>query len=188
MASALNRSTTPNFPAGATSASVKNDAPLETSPAPSSAGTRPTALNLVSGQIPTPDGNTHSSEGPLLKPTAESQPLRQVSEPAPAIEVGRTANLTVQLAEGQTVRATVRQRDGSVDVKIVTSNSAAAERVSGELDAMRQNFDSAGLPLGRSEVSYEQRGGKDRDGQQAQRESDPNPTSKEIFSLGEVVQ
>jgi hypothetical protein len=188
VAGVLNKSATPNLSIGATAAGTKNDVRLETSPTPPSAGTAPSALSFISGQTPTPDGNIHAPEGPLLKPTAESQPLRQVSESGQVIEVGRTANLTVQLAEGQTVRATVRQRDGSVDVKIVTSNSATAERVSGELDAMRQNFDSAGLQLGRSEVSYEQGGGRDRDGQQTQRESDPNPTSKEIFSLGEVVQ
>ena len=183
VASAPNNSMTPNLTAGA----IKN-AWWEVLPAPASTGTRPSALNLTPGQIPNPDGNTRASEGPLVKPATASQPLRSVPEPAGATEVGRTASLTVQLAEGQTMRATVRQREGSIDVKIVTSSSAAAERVSSELDAMRQNFDTAGLQLGRSEVSYQQGGGRDRDGQQAQRESEPNPTSKEIFSLGEVVE
>jgi hypothetical protein len=188
VANAMKQSTTPTFPADATAASAKNDARLEMAPTPSAAGTGPSALSLILGQNPNSDGNTHTSEGPLLRPTTEAPPLRPVPETAQVIEVGRTASLTVQLAEGQSVRATVRQRDGSVDVKIVTSSSAAAERVSGELDAMRQNFDSAGLQLGRSDVSYQQGSGKDRDGQQAQRESDPNPRSKEIFSLGEVAQ
>jgi hypothetical protein len=119
---------------------------------------------------------------------AESQPLQPAQEPVPTIEVGRTANLTVQIAEGQTVRATVRQREGSIDVKIVTSTNAAAERVSSELDAMRQNFDAAGLRLGQSEVSYHQGSGRDREGQDTQQESQPNQASKEIFSLGEVVE
>jgi hypothetical protein len=53
---------------------------------------------------------------------------------------------------------------------------------------MRQNFDAAGLRLGQSEVSYHQGSGRDREGQDTQQESQPNQASKEIFSLGEVVE
>ena len=117
----------------------------------------------------------------------------QITKPGQTLvspaESGRTANLTVQLGDGQTAHATIREREGSVDVKIVTSSSATAERMSGELDSMRQNFDAAGLRLGHSEVSYQNgRGDSGRGREQYQRQSQADQSTNDVFTLSEVVE
>ena len=127
-------------------------------------------------------------DAPSSVKVTESQPLRSVQEVASVVDSGRTANLTVQLADGQTAHATVRERAGSVDVKIVTSTSATAERVSSEIDGMRRNLDAAGLQLGRSEVSYQPSGGGGRGREEHQRERPENQSSKEMFTLSEVAE
>jgi flagellar hook-length control protein FliK len=71
-------------------------------------------------------------------------------------------------------------------VKIVTSSSTTAQRISSEIDSMRQNFDAAGLKLGHSEVSYESESGGGRG--EYQPDHQENPSSKEIFTLNEVVE
>ena len=121
---------------------------------------------------------------------AESVPVRPVQELAPLIETGRVVDLKVQLADGQTAHATVRERAGSVDVKIVTSTSASAARVSGEIDNMRQNLDAAGLRLGHSEVSYQQGSGGGRGGEDRRPAPQANraPDKQETFTLNEVVE
>jgi hypothetical protein len=84
----------------------------------------------------------------------------------------------------------VRERAGSVDVKIVTSTSASAARVSGEIENMRQNLDAAGLRLGHSEVSYQQGSGGGRGGEDHRPAPQANrvPDKQETFTLSEVVE
>jgi len=163
-----------------------------TNPAPISfnAALRQSAPNPKSIPVVTAEGGSHTFDASPAAPVAESQPLRSTQELAPLIETGRTANLTVQLADGQTAHATVRERAGSVEVKIVTSTSSAADRVTGEINSMRQNLDAAGLRLEHSEVSYQQGSGKGRDGQenQSQRQPQANQSANDIFTLSEVAE
>jgi flagellar hook-length control protein FliK len=88
--------------------------------------------------------------------------VRPLGEATIADNAGLSANLRVELADGQTAQATIREQAGSISVKIVTPTAQSALRVSGEIDSLRQNLDAAGVRLGNTEVSYQQgdRGGR----------------------------
>ncbi len=136
------------------------------------------------------DNATASQQSELIGRTTESVPIRQAQDSRTQLEGARVADVTVQLADGQTAHATVRERAGSIEVKIVTSSNASAQRVSSELDTMRQNLDAAGLRLGQAEVSYQQGDSGHRDGQK----QDPRPPQEasnkdgSIFTLSEVAE
>ncbi len=121
---------------------------------------------------------------------SEVAPARPVQEVSPLIESGRVAELKVQLADGQSAHATIREHAGSVDVKIVTSDNAAAQRIVGEVDTMRQNLDAAGVRLGHSEVSYQRGdgGGRRQDSERPASQSTRNAEKQETFTLSEVVE
>jgi len=143
-------------------------------------------------QMPDPivtfEGVVRAGDAPAPEPGAESAPVRLVQEATPAIESGRVANLKVELGNGETASATVRERAGSIEVKIVTPTSASAQRVSSEIDTMRQNLDAAGMRLGQTEVSYQPGGNGGRGGNQYQRppQADTSTTDEQIFSISEV--
>ncbi len=135
--------------------------------------------------------NATGNHGPaVLGRSTESAPIRQTQDVTTQIEAARVAELTVQLADGQTAHAMVRERAGSIDVKIVTSTNASAQRVSSEIDTMRQNLDAAGLRLGQAEVSYQQGGSGRRDGQEQEPRSlqAASKTDRSIFTLSEVAE
>jgi hypothetical protein len=134
------------------------------------------------------DGIVRADDAPTLGRGAESAPVRLVQEATPAIESGLVANLKVELANGETAQATVRERAGSIDVKIVTPSSTSAQRVSSEIDTMRHNLDAAGMRLGQTEVSYQPGGNGGRGGNQYQRppQADTSTTDEQIFSISEV--
>jgi flagellar hook-length control protein FliK len=115
--------------------------------------------------------------------------IRLTPEVTPASESSRTVSITVQLASGQTAQASVSERAGTVDVKIVTPTAASAQRVSSEMDGMRQNLDAAGIKLGQAEISYQrgEGGGHGREEYQppAQQQS---ANGKEVFIMNEVLQ
>jgi flagellar hook-length control protein FliK len=93
------------------------------------------------------------------------------------------------LASGQTAQASVRERAGTVEVKILTPTAASAQRVSAEMDGMRQNLDAAGIKLGHAEISYQQ-GDGGRQGQEGYRPAAQNQSAdgKEVFIMNEVIQ
>jgi hypothetical protein len=134
------------------------------------------------------DGIVRADDAPTLGRRAESAPVRLVQEATPAIESGLVANLKVELANGETAQVTVRERAGSIDVKIVTPTSTSAQRVSSEIDTMRHNLDAAGMRLGQTEVSYQPGGNGGRGGNQYQRppQADTSTTDEQIFSISEV--
>jgi hypothetical protein len=167
------------------SASIRLTAPL--APSPSGELRQPTPSQKPMPVLPSVDGAQSADTSP--RGGVELQITKPGQVPVSPAESGRAASLTVQLSDGQTAHAIIRERDGSVDVKIVTSNSATAERVSGEMDSMRQNFDAAGLRLGHSEVSYQNgRGDSGRGREQYQRQSQAEQSSNEVFTLSEVVE
>jgi flagellar hook-length control protein FliK len=96
--------------------------------------------------------------------------------------------MKVELANGEIANATVRERAGSIDVKIVTPTSASAQRVSGEIDTLRQSLDAAGMKLGQAEVSYQQGSNRGRGGNEHQpfSQRDKSNTDGEVFTLSEV--
>ena len=135
-----------------------------------------------------PDASASVDAKPIAR-SSEVAPIRMTPEVTSAREPAHSVSITVQLASGQTAQASVRERAGAVDVKILTPTVASAQRVSLEMDGMRQNLDSAGIKLGQSEVSYQRGDG----GQQGHREGYRPPaqnqsTGKDVFIMNEVIQ
>ena len=128
--------------------------------------------------------------GPMAVPVAGNIRVTSV-EDTRTTDSGRSANLKIDLGEGQTAQATVRERAGTIDVKIVTSSTEAAQRVANEIDSMRRGFDSAGLHLGHSEVTYQNenggRGNRDSFYQQESHQA-KNNSHDETFIMNEVPQ
>ena len=133
--------------------------------------------------------STHTAAAQPVARTAEAAPIRFNPEVSPR-DPARTVSITVQLASGQTAQASVRERAGAVDVKIVTPTAASAQRVSSEMDGLRQNLDAAGMHLGHSEVSYQQGDGGGRQGREGYQPPAQNRAAdgKEVFIMNEVVQ
>jgi flagellar hook-length control protein FliK len=98
--------------------------------------------------------------------------------------------LQIELANGGNAQATIRERAGSIEVKIVTPTSAWAQRVSNEIDSMRRNLDSAGIRLGQAEVSYQpgDGGGRGGSGHQRPQQRDISTKDEQIFTLSEVTE
>jgi hypothetical protein len=161
--------------------------------APQAQRTRTEGVEDTSPQVKTvPTLATDSASDAASQPAAhapEAAAIRQVTDPAPT-QSSRSVSITVQLAQGQTAQANVREHaGGGIDVKIVTTNASSAQRVSSEIDGMRQNLDAAGIRLGNSEVSY-QRGDGSGQGREQDRPQPQNLSSnaKEVFVINEVNQ
>ncbi len=135
------------------------------------------------------NNSAHGADTQPASPTPEVAAIRLTPQVTSPSESSRTVSITVQLASGQTAQASVSERAGAVDVKIVTPTAASAQRVSSEMDNMRQNFDAAGIKLGHSEISYQQGdgGGQGHEGYRppAQNQS---ANGKEVFVMNEVLQ
>jgi hypothetical protein len=101
----------------------------------------------------------------------------------------RIANLTIDLAGGQTTHATVRENAGAVEVRIVTSTPQSAQAISSELPSLRRALDSAGMQLKAADVSHHGSDQNGRGGNQ-QDHSSPyrHPGDDAIFVLEEVNQ
>jgi hypothetical protein len=109
----------------------------------------------------------------------------QATQPAPP---ARIAKLTVELGDGQSAQATVHERSGAVEVKIVAGAPGMAQRIVHEVEGLRNALDSAGLRLARAEVSYQQPHGERRhDEQNPYRGRPAQPaTGIEVFTVSEV--
>jgi hypothetical protein len=164
------------------------DAPLTQLAQPSRSAITPTAKTLPLSQVTSSD--SAGSSAPSSRGTTESAPIRQIQEATLATELTRVANLRVVLADGQTANATVRERAGSIDVRIVTPTNASAQRVSSEVDTMRQNFDAAGLRLGQADVSYQPGDGGRHSGNEHQShpQKDASANGDQIFTINEVTE
>lgn len=73
---------------------------------------------------------------------------------APETAIQRVANLKVDLNDAGTAHATIRERAGEVDVKIVTPDSDSARNLANQVNALRRSLDGAGLKLRNAEVVY----------------------------------
>ncbi len=173
-----------------TSTLVHANAQPESANPPSNIDTKSTAQAQTSGSIVSPNAilrtDNLSSSGRAPEPATVSV----VQDATPTIEGGRVANLQVELANGGSTQATIRERAGSIEVKIVTPTSASAQRVSGEIDSMRQNLDNAGIRLGQAEVSYQpgDGGGRGGNGHQRPPQRDTSTKDGQIFTLSEVTE
>ena len=125
--------------------------------------------------------------------TGSTQPTGAVAPtlrafPTPPSDA-RIANLTIDLAGGQTTHATVRENAGAVEVRIVTSSQQSAQAISSELPNLRRALDSAGLQLKAADVSHH---GSDQNGRGGNQQDNPSPYrqpgDRATFILEEVNQ
>jgi hypothetical protein len=65
------------------------------------------------------------------------------------------ATLKVKLEMGGSVRANIRERSGAVDVRVMTDDSQAALRLTGEVEGLRSALVNSGLKLQSVEVNYQ---------------------------------
>jgi hypothetical protein len=72
------------------------------------------------------------------------------------------AALKVELEIGASVHANVRERSGVIEVRMVTNDSEAARRLTGEVDGLRHSLSVTGLKLERLEVNYQNDGRQQR--------------------------
>jgi hypothetical protein len=152
--------------------------------------TKATAEAQTPGSIVSSNAILRTDNPPSPGRPAEPATVSVVQDATPTIEVGRVANLQVELANGGNAQAIIRERAGSIEVKIVTPTSASAQRVSTEIDAMRQNLDGAGIRLGQAEVSYQpgDGGGRGGNGHQQPPQRDTSTKDQQIFTLSEVTE
>lgn len=157
---------------------------------PSNTDTKLTAEAQTPGSIVSPNAILRSDNSPSPARGSEPATVSVVQDATPTIEVGRVANLQIELANGGNAQATIRERAGSIEVKIVTPTSAWAQRVSNEIDSMRRNLDSAGIRLGQAEVSYQpgDGGGRGGSGHQRPQQRDISTKDEQIFTLSEVTE
>jgi hypothetical protein len=87
---------------------------------------------------------------------------RASADPALDLPPARMATLRVDLSEGGTAKATIRERGGAVEVKIVTPTLDSARHLAGEVGALRRSLDNAGLRLRSAEIAYRNEGNERR--------------------------
>jgi hypothetical protein len=101
----------------------------------------------------------------------------------------RVANLTIDLASGQTTQATVREHSGVVDVRIVTPSQQSAQAIGSEIPALRRALDGVGLQLKAADVSYRGDSQRGDNGRQQQNQSPRNQSGDNTtFAIEEVNQ
>jgi hypothetical protein len=160
---------------------VANQPGIRNNAAPKSA----TLISMTTG-----DGARTGNDEAASPRTSETPSARAVQEPSANGEPARIANFQVELGGGQTAQAMIRERAGSIDIRIVTPTAAAAHRISGEVESLRQNLDAVGMRLGQTEVSYQpgEGGGRGNGGDQRAPQKEPSGGSENIFTLSEVTE
>ncbi len=146
------------------------------------AGTNLASVGAHSGPAQSQAGDTRAV---TATPVASVTPIAH----APETATQRVANLKVDLNEAGSAHATIRERAGEVNVKIVTPNSDSARNLVNEVNALRRSFDGAGLKLRNAEVVY--RSDRDQnpqrdDSRQSNQQSDAG--SAETFTIEETNQ
>ena len=134
-------------------------------------------------------GSAQSQAGDTRAVTATPVASVTAIAHAPETAIQRVANLKVDLNEAGSAHATIRERAGEVDVKIVTTDSDSARNLVNEVNALRRSLDSAGLKLRNAEVVYRsdryQNPQRDDSRQNSQQS---NAGSAETFTIEETNQ
>jgi flagellar hook-length control protein FliK len=102
----------------------------------------------------------------------------------PALE--NAATLKVELEIGGSVRANIRERAGTVEVRMTTRDSHAARGLTGEAGGLRSALGNSGLKLQSFEVSYQNDQRQRRPSQQLTADSRSHRRSDdeaEVFSI-----
>ncbi len=137
------------------------------------------------------------SAGPIA-PNIQQAHSRPTPAPVAAVHPGvvtkdlpappRTATLRLDLVDGTSAQANVRERAGSVEVRIVTNNQPLAQRLDNELGLLRRNLDAGGLQLQSADVSYRGQDGG-RSGHEREQPTPPRhdkTSSSAVFNLSEA--
>lgn len=157
-------------------------------PAPAAGNDHPTAHReaKATGETAGTTQRPLSDETPAAHAPATAV-VRQTQENVTPVPAAKVASLRIDLSDGKSALATVRERSGAVEVKIVAATPQSAHRIGNEVDGLRQALDSAGLQLAKAEVSYQQPQGhgRERDGSYGEPQQRP-AKSNEFFILDEV--
>ncbi len=132
------------------------------------------------------------SHGGASRPVAGPAPTpRTIATPD---AVAKIANLRIDLAAGQSTHATVRERSGAVDVRIVADDQQNAQLIGSEIPSLRRALDAAGMQLKTADVQHQGGGGERRQDERQQ----PTTTDRRwqsgrgggesIFAIEEVRQ
>jgi hypothetical protein len=120
-------------------------------------------------------------------PRVETTSAGAVSELPGEVPAPRVASLRVELDGGGSAQATIRERGGTIDVKVTTPNLESARHLAGEVGALRRSLDDAGLTLRSAEIDYQPQGQGERDDQQDRRgQPRQSSSSLEVFTTEEV--
>ena len=122
-----------------------------------------------------------------IAPPAAVARIRPVTEVVAATGPARTAALKIDLANGATARASVRERAGAVEVRIVTDNSPVAQHLTEQIAGLRRALDATGLRLHSADVSYRSAGGEGRQGDPREQTPRRDETQgREVFAVEEI--
>jgi hypothetical protein len=113
------------------------------------------------------------------------------SAPEPVVS-HRSAMLRVDLGDGGTARATVREHAGSVQVRVMSPSAPVARTIAREIDSLRTALEGTGLKLVRAEIAHDSAGRGDggkhsaperppRDGARAEADN-----GAQLFEIDEV--
>jgi Flagellar hook-length control protein FliK len=101
------------------------------------------------------------------------------------------ATLKVKLEIGGSVRANIRERSGAVEVRMMTDDSQAAVRLTGEVEGLRSALGNSGLKLQSLEVNYQTDQRQHRSNQQPaenSRNGQHSDDEGEVFTITESNQ
>jgi hypothetical protein len=96
-----------------------------------------------------------------------SAPIVQSHQPSASAASTHTANLKIELDAGDSVRASVRERAGVVDVRVVAGDQQTVRHLTEQIPELRRTLDTAGMKLQTAQVSYS--------GNDQKQRSDPEP-------------
>ncbi len=135
-------------------------------------------------------GSTQSQAGDTQAVTPTPVASVTPSSRTPETAIQRVANLKVDLNEAGSAHATIRERAGEVDVKIVTPDSESARNLGNEVHALRRSLDGAGLKLRNAEVVYrsDRYQNPQRDDSRQNSEQQSGAGSAETFTIEETNQ
>ncbi len=123
------------------------------------------------------------------RPIASTTPINHTPPLDHRPASSHTATLRVDLVDGASAHARIRERAGEVEVEIVTNNQPLAHRLDHGIGALRRNLDASGLQLQSADVSYR---GENNDGRSNRDPERPEPPRREsggagaFFSLSEA--
>jgi flagellar hook-length control protein FliK len=115
-------------------------------------------------------------------------PILEPHQPVITGASTHTVNLEIELDAGDSVRASVRERAGVVDVRVVAGDQETVRHLTEQIPELRRTLDTAGMKLQSAQVSYQssdqkQRSDPEPNESQEQQSADDN---SQVFTLEET--